>query len=64
MSTSYLLPAGNLRNRILILLMIAVVAVLAAFPVLAAASPEQTMAWGTMGMKLFGGLAIALFDRR
>jgi len=55
MSTSYLLPAGNLRNRILILLMIAVVAVLAAFPVLAAASPEQTMAWGTMGMKLFGG---------
>ncbi|MCP4284997.1 MAG: Na/Pi cotransporter family protein [Gammaproteobacteria bacterium] len=61
MSTSYLLPAGNLRNRILILLMIAVVAVLAAFPVLAAASPEQTMAWGTMGMKLFGGLALFLF---
>ena len=61
MTASYLLPTGSLRNRILVLLMITGVVALAASPVLAAASPEQTMAWGTMGMQLFGGLALFLF---
>ncbi|MCP5406339.1 MAG: Na/Pi cotransporter family protein [Chromatiaceae bacterium] len=61
MATSYLLPAGNLRNRMLIMLIIAAAVVVAAFPVLAAASAEQKMAWGTMGMQLFGGLALFLF---
>jgi len=61
MATSYLLAAGSMRNRILILLMITAAVTLAAFPVLAAASADQKMAWGTMGMQLFGGLALFLF---
>lgn len=61
MTTSYLLPAGNWRNRILLLLIVTGVVILATSPVLAAASPEQTMAWGSMGMQLFGGLALFLF---
>ncbi|MCP5416128.1 MAG: Na/Pi cotransporter family protein [Chromatiaceae bacterium] len=44
----------------LILLMTTVAATLAVFPALAA-TPEQNMAWGEMGMKLFGGLALFLF---
>ena len=61
MTTSYLLPAGNLRNRILLLLMVTGVVALAASPVFAAAGSEQAMAWGSMGMQLFGGLALFLF---
>jgi len=61
MTTSYLLPAGNMRNRILLLLIVTAVAALLASPVLAAADAEQGMAWGTMGMQLFGGLALFLF---
>ena len=60
MTKSYLLSAGNLKNRMLILLMTTVAATLAVFPALAA-TPEQNMAWGEMGMKLFGGLALFLF---
>ena len=40
----------------MILLVITGVVTLLASPVLAAATPEQTMAWGTMGMELFGGM--------
>ena len=61
MTTSYLLPAGTLRNRILLLLMVTGVVALAASPVFAAAGSEQAMAWGSMGMQLFGGLALFLF---
>ena len=60
MTKSYLLSAGDLKNRMLILLMTTVAATLAVFPALAA-TPEQNMAWGEMGMKLFGGLALFLF---
>ena len=34
---------------------------LAAVPVFAAVESEQTINWGVMGMKLFGGLALFLF---
>jgi phosphate:Na+ symporter len=45
----------------LLLLACAAMAILAAMPVLAATADEQTMDWWTMGMQLFGGLALFLF---
>jgi phosphate:Na+ symporter len=60
MANFYLQPTVSLRTRLL-LLVVAAVGILTAFPALAAADPEQTMAWGNMGMKLFGGLALFLF---
>ncbi|MCB1828735.1 MAG: Na/Pi cotransporter family protein, partial [Gammaproteobacteria bacterium] len=41
--------------------MVTGVVALAASPVFAAAGSEQAMAWGSMGMQLFGGLALFLF---
>lgn len=61
MTAAYLLPAGNLKNRGVLLLISAAAVVLLASPVLAATDAEQSMAWGTMGMQLFGGLALFLF---
>jgi phosphate:Na+ symporter len=55
------MPATDIRTRLFFLLVAAVTAVFWAFPALAATDPEQTMEWGTMGMKLFGGLALFLF---
>lgn len=46
--------------RVLFLCLSGLIAVLVAFPA-AAADAEQTMEWGVMGMKLFGGLALFLF---
>jgi len=44
-----------------VLLVIAVLAGIAAAPVLAASSDTSQMEWWNMGMKLFGGLALFLF---
>lgn len=46
--------------RVLFLCLSGLISVLVAFPA-AAADAEQTMEWGVMGMKLFGGLALFLF---
>ena len=50
---------GDLRSRVLLLLLIGVAAFWM-FPVYAA-DAAQDMEWGVMGMKLFGGLALFLF---
>ena len=60
MAHLYLQPAVSLRTRLLLLLL-AAIGIMAAFPVLAAADGEKSMAWGVMGMQLFGGLALFLF---
>ena len=50
---------GDMRSRVLLLLLIGVAAFWM-FPVYAA-DAAQDMEWGVMGMKLFGGLALFLF---
>jgi len=61
MPMRYQIETGDLRTRLLFVLFAGVAATLLAFPALAAGDAEQSMAWGLMGMKLFGGLALFLF---
>ncbi len=61
MPMRYRIQIGDLRTRLLFVLFAGVAAALVAFPALAAGDADQKMAWGLMGMKLFGGLALFLF---
>ena len=49
------------RNQVAVVLLCAIVLWMAATPVLAAAAPGKQISWWTMGIQLFGGLAIFLF---
>ena len=61
MHTDIRLAAACNRVPGLLLLTCAAAAGLAAVPALAAAADDQVMDWWTMGMQLFGGLALFLF---
>jgi len=61
MHTDIRLAAACNRVPGLLLLACAAAAGLAAVPALAAAADDQVMDWWTMGMQLFGGLALFLF---
>ena len=50
----------NINHRQLFILLAGLM-LLAAFPVLAAEDTEAGLNWGSMGMKLIGGLALFLF---
>ena len=52
---------SQLSARNGIILMLGLFSALFALPVLAHGDEEQVMAWGQMGMQLFGGLALFLF---
>ncbi len=60
MNASYFCGAGNRRAQTYLVLALVVVLWLAATPTLAAAAEGKGIDWFTMGMQLFGGLAIFL----
>ena len=60
MSLNNLLPSGGLSIRQMMILLAGIMFI-AAFPVFAASGDESGMNWGVMAMQLFGGLALFLF---
>ncbi len=60
MQLNNLFPKADLPTRILFLAIAAVIGSIWAIPALAADGGKE-MAWGVMGMQLFGGLALFLF---
>ena len=52
---------GEINTKWLLAVMLAMMALMWAWPVFAATEAEQSIEWGVMGMKLFGGLALFLY---
>ncbi|MES9854574.1 MAG: Na/Pi cotransporter family protein [Candidatus Thiodiazotropha sp. L084R] len=61
MLSKTILQFNDLNPKRLLLLLLCSALAIFAFPVFAAPVAEQSIEWGVMGMKLFGGLALFLF---
>ena len=60
MTVKTMIDKSTLQTRLLFVLMAGLLAMLA-FPALAESGGNAGLSWGTMGMQLFGGLALFLF---
>ena len=58
---AYFRLLSDMRVRLAVVFILGAFTTLIAFPALAAGGSDQAMNWGTMGMQLFGGLALFLF---